>query len=389
MNLPGTAENPEPLELAGTDRCTITYNCKGLTWDRIPAVPVRKGFHWGWECVVTATLDSPEVSDEDLAMLIRLCRDLHPNKLKHHGKGPQFCLALAACREELLDLDLRLCPAITDAALACLPAGCPQLHPDRLLSKVKGDKYLTSVGNEHLDVDSIDFAACSRATDVGKLAVLSGCPKIKADPRVFDVMNDDTLLTIAALRPDQSSAFDLQDFEMVTDRGLAGLVSACPKLHPNDIKSGAKGNKFLAAVGQHHKDLLKIDLSTCQNVTDEALAELVVNCPDLVPDAIKTKHKGDQFVAAVARYRPALKHIDLTGCVQVTEEGLVLLVQGCPELDPDHIRAGCKGRHVMTECGDKFWKVCVMPTTPNLVCCLVGEVFACNLFSLACKRLET
>ena len=343
QNLPGTIDNPEPFELTGTDRCSIVYHCEGLTWDKQPAIPVKAGYHWGWKCLVTATLDSPDIRDEDLASVIRLCPDLHPNKLRHHGKGPQFCLALAECREELVDLDLRLCTAITDGALACLPAGCPHLHPDRLLSDVKGDKYLTSVGNEQLDLTSIDFAACPRATDRGKLAILSGCPKITADPRVFDVMNDEMLVAIAKLRPEQSAIFHLQDFEMVTDKGLAGLLSACPKVHPDDIKSDAKGDEFLAAVGQHHKDLRKINLSRCVHVSDEALAELVTQCPYLVPDAIKTKHKGDQFVAAVARHRPALKHIDLTGCMQVTEEGLVLLVQGCPQLDPGHIRAGCKG----------------------------------------------
>lgn len=349
QDLPGTPTNPEPFELPGTDSCTIVYSCAGLTWGKDPVVPVKKGFQWGWRCLVSATMDSPDISDFDLASLIDLCPNLHPNKLKHFGKGPAFCQALATHREELTDLDLRLCSAITDAALSCLPAGCPELHPDRLLSPVKGDKYLTNVGQHNLDIDNIDFAACPNVTDQGKLAVLSGCPKVVADPTVFGVMNDTVLLTIAKLRPEQTSEFNLLHYETVTDEGLAGLVAACPAVHPNDIKSVAKGERFLAAVSQKHTGLTKINLAGCRHVTDAALAELVVCCPKLMPDAIRSQRKGDAFVAAVAQHRPTLKQIDLKGCDAVTEKGLDPLVKGCPQLDPADIRVHCKGVYVATE----------------------------------------
>ena len=342
-DLPGTVSNPESFEMPGASSCTIVYDCEGLTWDKDPAVPTKKGFHWGWRCLVTATFDAESITDFDLASLISLCPNLHPNNLKHFGKGPQFCQALAVHREELNDLDLRYCSAITDAALACLPAGCLELHPDRLLSGVKGDKYLTSVGQQHLDIDSIDFKACPKATDRGKLAVLAGCPKIVVDATVFEVMNDEVLVTLGKLRPRQSSEFDLLRFKKVTDKGLAGLVRSCPAVHPNDIKSLAKGDQFLAAVTDQHTRLRKINLLRCNQVTDQALAELVTRCPNLVPDAIKSLQKGDLFVAAVAKYRPKLKHIDLSGCTMVTEDGLVLLIKGCPQLDPGDIRSTRKG----------------------------------------------
>ena len=205
------------------------------------------------------------------------------------------------------------------------------------------------------DVESVDFSACPRVTDRGKLALVSACSKIVADLNMFEVMNDELLIDLAKTRPAYSGEFNLLNCELVTDEGLAGLVAACPKVHPNDIKSLVKGEKFIAAVGQHHADLTEIALSDCKNVTDQLLAHLVVNCPKLSPDAIDSLQKGEAFVAAVSQHRPSLMKIDLTKCSAVTEEGLALLVEGCPQLPLDDIHADCKGQSISTKhlC---FWK---------------------------------
>ena len=135
--LPGTRRHREdcstvqyaaPFEVPG-DSCTLEYGGVEKKWRSrkrrtLPERTRYDGYHWGWRCLVSAIMDSPDISDFDLASLINLCPNLHPNKLVHFGKGPAFVQAVATHREEITDLDLRLCSAITDAALTCLPAGC-------------------------------------------------------------------------------------------------------------------------------------------------------------------------------------------------------------------------------------------------------------------------
>ena len=163
---------------------------------------------------------------------------------------------------------------------------------------------------------------------------------------MFDVMNDDLLIEFAKTRPAYSGEFDLLNCELITDEGLAGVVAACPKVHPNGIKSLVKGEKFIAAVCQHHPNLTEIAVSDCENVTDQLLAHLVEHCPNLVPDDIDSQQKGEAFLAAVSQHRPSLTKIDLRKCGAVTEEGLALLLEGCPQLPIGDIHADCKGQSI-------------------------------------------
>ena len=62
----------------------------------------------------------------------------------------------------------------------------------------------------------------------------------------------------------------------MTDQVLAQLVSACPRLLPDNIEGcdHAKGNAFVQAVAETHRNLDQIDLQNCPDVTDASLAIL-------------------------------------------------------------------------------------------------------------------
>ena len=110
----------------------------------------------------------------------------------------------------------------------------------------------------------------------------------------------------------------------VTDKALAELVLACPNLLPDKIEGcdQAKGVAFVEAVAKTHPKLRQLDLRESTNVTDESLAMLVEACPQLHPDRLLCMKKGDAYLEAVAKAFPTLKKINLEGCNAVTSAGL-------------------------------------------------------------------
>ena len=104
-----------------------------------------------------------------------------------------------------------------------------------------------------------------------------------------------------------SSAFRTQ----LTDAGLAQLIEQCPELHPNKLISSQKGNKFLTSVCKTRSAITEINLRGCKAVTDAGLADLVMECPELEPDAILSQVKSDHFCEAVMEHRPRVKSLNL------------------------------------------------------------------------------
>ena len=113
----------------------------------------------------------------------------------------------------------------------------------------------------------------------------------------------------------------------VTDQALAELVLACPQLLPGSIEGcdHAKGDAFVQAVAKTHPNLEQLDLRKSAGVTDASLAMLVEGCPQLHPNRLLCTKKGDRYLSAIAKAFPNLDEIDLEGCSAVTSAGLYLL----------------------------------------------------------------
>ena len=104
---------------------------------------------------------------------------------------------------------------------------------------------------------------------------------------------------------------NLDECEAVSDNGLATLIQKFIQLQPDKIISKQKGDNFLSVVAQRRSGLTHIDLTDCEVVTDQGLALLIQGCPKLEPDEIVSNVKSDAFCAAVAQYRPRLENLDL------------------------------------------------------------------------------
>ena len=233
---PGTHKNPAPFRLMA-DSCTLDYRCEKLRWfernfERTYS-ELRRTLQWGWSCEVSATMDSPDISDADLASLITLCPNLHPNKLVHFGKGSAFCEAVAERRSETTDLDLSRCVGVTDAAVSAIAVGCKQLQ-------------------------RLSLRDCVGVQGPGVMDLAQSCPAL--------------------------TSVDLTKTSVTDEAVVCSLVTNCPNLHPDAVKcrSEARGGGFLQMVTTHRPDISTIDLKNMVDITLDDVRALIDNCTKLV-----------------------------------------------------------------------------------------------------------
>ena len=212
---------------------------------------------------------------------------------------------------------------------------CSKLHPDKVYTKKKGNAFLEGVSENHQYLESIDLADCDMVTDVGLALLITKCPKLSPDRVTSAAKGDKFLAAIAEHRADISS-IDLTDCYHVTDAGLAKLMEHCMDLHPDNVISTEKSDKFLSAVAQHHSHLKRIDVSGCP-VTDAGLAKVMEKCLKMHPNDVISFAKGDLFVISVANYHKDVISINLTGCKGITDVGLGKLMDGCTGLNPTRV----------------------------------------------------
>ena len=74
-------------------------------------------------------------------------------------------------------------------------------------------------------------------------------------------------------------------------------MEKCRKLHPDNVRSDAKGNSFLVSVANEHETIEEINLIGCDDVTDAGLCVLMERCLCLHPDNVQSTVKGDAFLA--------------------------------------------------------------------------------------------
>ena len=102
-------------------------------------------------------------------------------------------------------LTLERCDGVTDAGLATIGEGCPEL-------------------------ESLDLSSCNGFTDAGLATIGAGCPNLKSlDLHSCKQITDAGLATIGAACPELES-LDLNGCHMITEAGLAKSHQDHPKL---------------------------------------------------------------------------------------------------------------------------------------------------------------
>lgn len=105
--------------------------------------------------------DCPKIMDDDgLVILVKRCADLAPNETLSQMKGSSYLRALAETHPDLREtIDLRGCSHVNDSILATFVKLCPKLHPDKIVSSAKGDRFVQAVAQTHRGLQHLSLCA--------------------------------------------------------------------------------------------------------------------------------------------------------------------------------------------------------------------------------------
>ena len=149
------------------------------------------------------------VKDSTLAVLIEKCPSLEPGQIRLESRGDLFCQAVGQYRQNLTEIDLLKCDAVTDHGLSALIKGCSQLLPDKISSLAKGDLFCSAVAALHPNLSTIDLSECEAVTDKGVISLAERCSGLRK--------------------------IDLSGCFKVTESAVSTCVTNCKQLHPDNI----------------------------------------------------------------------------------------------------------------------------------------------------------
>ena len=293
-----------------------------------------------------------EQQDHLRAMLNNFCTDdtdkiLPHINLRKFGIDAQRVINNAVVQElcvvnpHITSLDMTNCDEVTDVGLWAIAR-----HLGNGIRRLKlgGCHQITNIGLRSLslkcsDLEALDFTGCHRLNDLGLTTLSSGCWNLKE--------------------------LTLTDCTTITDAGLSRLASACKELTQLNLSGctnvGEFGDKALKEIGQSCHEITNLNLMACKRVEDPGLIAIAEGCPHLTElklsgcttvsgsplraicvnctgmESLKVSGSrviNDKDIRAftTAPMRHTLHHLDLSGTLQLTDEGVATIVAAMPHI---------------------------------------------------------
>jgi hypothetical protein len=218
---------------------------------------------------------------------------------------------------EIMELELAACDALTSTGIQ----QCSRLSQLRVLV-LSTMRAITDVAFESDNMSDITDAPTKQWPNLQALTLYK-CPSLSSKSVSFFAKNCNLLTSI-----------DFSFYTQITDAAVLEIAGACP-LQDVDLSS-CKDITDAAVVEVARKcSLRKLVVASCGNITGLYFPpSLPLSSPFLallLPSPIPTYTCTDVSLLAVAQ-NPNLQHLDLTQCERITDDGVVKVAHGCPEL---------------------------------------------------------
>ncbi|XP_020596450.1 F-box/LRR-repeat protein 3 [Phalaenopsis equestris] len=203
---------------------------------------------------------------------------------------------------------------ITSSGLLALGSSCNSLKV-LSLSKCLGvtDEGLSSVVAKHRGLTKLDITCCRMITDISIASITSSCTSLKS------------------LR--------MESCNLVSKNGFRMIGEHCPLLEELDLTDNDLDNEGLKAISRCHK-LLILKIGLCLNANDEGIIQIGRGCLLLKElDLYRTVGITDAGIMAIGRGCPKLQMINLAYCTEITDNALRSLSK-CSKLSTLELR-GC------------------------------------------------
>ena len=172
-----------------------------------------------------------EVTDAGLARLISGCNQLHPDKVRSDKKGDTFLAAVSKCCPDLTEINVSACKDVTDAGLAKLMKFCKDLHPDNVYSDAKGNGFVSAVSEHRRGLVQLNLTDenennnSTDVTDAGLAELMEKCLDMHPDSVISELKGHAFLAAVADFHPGITEIY-LGGCNNVTDDGKRRYSSA-------------------------------------------------------------------------------------------------------------------------------------------------------------------
>ena len=212
--------------------------------------------------------------------------------------------SLASCKH-LSILDLSSCPNITPGAFTPSKSQLRNLKELNLSScRNVTDEALFHISKSSIELTVLNLSACEEITDEGLIQIATGCHSLRS--------------------------LNLSSVFKITDKAIIELSNGCPRLANVILYRCRITDKAINALTNRCRAMELIDLSACENISDEAFKQFHAGFPSLqvlkLSDLNKITIRSMEYISQC----PTIQELHLSRCKAVTPESIKKVAHGCP-----------------------------------------------------------
>lgn len=222
------------------------------------------------ECVTELDLSSRQITDNDLRALLEESPNLQKMKLCSLNITGEAFVSENIRLENLTELDLNYCKNLTDDNLRVLLEKCSNLQTLKLYSYDITGAVFASENIRLKNLTELDIMHCRKLTDDDLRLLLEKCPNLQT-LKLSSGNITGAAFASENIRFENFIKLDLSYCEEVTDDNLRLLLEKCPNLQTLKLSGGNITGAAFASENIRFENFIKLDLSFCGEVTDDDL----------------------------------------------------------------------------------------------------------------------
>ena len=284
-------------------------------------------------------------------------------------------MALGNGLQLLQSLDISCCRKITDKGLKAVALGCCYLRKLELLGcRFITDELFQALSKNCCHLEELGLSGCVNITNTGLSNLVEGCRHIKSlDVSKCNKIGDAGVLRIADVCSASLRTLKLLECYGVSDKSILSLANSCHNLEVL-VFGGCRevsDEPVKSLVLSLSCSLRSLRMDWCLNITDSSLRCVLSNCRNLVALDISCCDKVTDSAfhgLAVGGFESDLKVLKMSNLPRITVSGIAMILQSCKLLEyldlrslPHVTQLGCE------QAGLSFPRCCKVNFTGSLL----------------------
>jgi len=371
-------------------RCLSLWDCLKVGDEGLQAI--------GNGCHLLENLDllkCPKVGNAGIKAIAKGCPLLSTISLDScRSVGDEGLIAVGKWSSVLLSVAVSNCGLVGSNGIAAIGAGCKKIKMLKLERLNVSDEGLTLLGEHCKALERMKLANLQGCTEAGIISLFKGAGlQLLKSLSIFACLGiTDRSLEEVGKVCRYLNLCVLSQCPKLTDEGLKAFMQCCPCLVRLQLQrcNAITHKGLLAALILCQGNLQTLRLSECNGVQDQGLLPTEFQLNPLALKSLQIlycKGLGNGYLAVMGHCCPSLEHLNLSGLVDVTDEAVMMILQGSGRKLESLNLSGCIKVSNVSICA--VAKYCAKHLTRLVLdgCCNVGDP-SLKMVAIECKALE-